>query len=175
MIHISLIFLARKNNGMKLSLDNGVHIDYVLDSLKEYGVWSSNMYVDSKTIPIDYVKFRAFKLKDYFEIQTRTESLISDLQYIIAIEQLPILIKIAINKKNFDHYKGITKNMILDFTNYHALCIIGYETRERIVYFKAANSWGTSWGDDGFLWIHQDWFFNKELIPAIWIPVKDYY
>ena len=170
-----IYYLARKNNRIKLSLDNGVHIKYVLDTLKEYGVWSSNMYVDSKMIPIDYDKKLSFKLKDYRAITDRSQGLINELQKILAIEQLPILIQIAINKSNFDSYNGITKNMILDFTNYHALCIIGYETRERIVYFKAANSWGTSWGDDGFLWIHQDWFFNKELIPAIWIPVKDYY
>ena len=46
------------------------------------------------------------------------------MQKILALEQLPILIKIAINKSNFDAYNGITKNMILDFTNYHVVLYI---------------------------------------------------
>lgn len=38
----------------------------------------------------------------------------------------------------------------------HALAIVGYDDSKHA--FKAMNSWGTSWGDSGFIWIDYTFF-----------------
>lgn len=38
----------------------------------------------------------------------------------------------------------------------HAITIVGYDDTKRA--YKAQNSWGTSWGDAGFIWIDYDFF-----------------
>lgn len=38
-----------------------------------------------------------------------------------------------------------------DTTNSHTMCIVGYDDHQHM--FKAMNSWGTSSGDNGFVWI----------------------
>lgn len=36
----------------------------------------------------------------------------------------------------------------------HAMVFVGYDERRHA--FRALNSWGTGWGDQGFVWIHND-------------------
>lgn len=38
----------------------------------------------------------------------------------------------------------------------HAVCLIGYDDSRYGGAFKAINSWGTSWGDNGYFWITYD-------------------
>lgn len=37
----------------------------------------------------------------------------------------------------------------------HAMLIAGYKTQSNGTYFLLHNSWGTSWGDKGYAWIHE--------------------
>lgn len=43
----------------------------------------------------------------------------------------------------------------------HAMCIIGYD--EVLEAFEVMNSWGTSWGDKGFVWVPYDVFSRNAL------------
>lgn len=40
----------------------------------------------------------------------------------------------------------------------HAMVIVGYDDEKRL--FKALNSWGTEWGNNGYVWISYDLFIN---------------
>ena len=42
----------------------------------------------------------------------------------------------------------------------HSLCIIGYDDNKYGGAFEIINSWGKSWGNDGFLWIRYQDFVN---------------
>lgn len=42
----------------------------------------------------------------------------------------------------------------------HALCIIGYDDDKYGGAFEVINSWGSAWGNDGFLWIRYEDFAN---------------
>lgn len=42
----------------------------------------------------------------------------------------------------------------------HAMCLIGYDDNKFGGAFKIVNSWGTNWGDNGFVWIKYVDFFN---------------
>ncbi|MDX2250286.1 MAG: C1 family peptidase [Bacteroidia bacterium] len=45
-------------------------------------------------------------------------------------------------------------------TNYfgHAMCVIGYDERKYGGAFEIQNSWGTGWGDNGYIWVRYDDF-----------------
>ncbi len=55
---------------------------------------------------------------------------------------------------------------------YHAMTIVGYddkkldETGKEIPSFKIINSWGKSWGDDGYLWISYNAF--KKMVKEVY-------
>lgn len=40
----------------------------------------------------------------------------------------------------------------------HAMCVVGYDDNKMGGAFKIVNSWGTSWGSNGFFWIKYDDF-----------------
>jgi methionine-rich copper-binding protein CopC len=64
----------------------------------------------------------------------------------------------------------------------HAVTIVGYDDSmtynlNGIVYkgaFKIANSWGTSWGDNGFIWISYELFKQPEFSTYSFNIIKDF-
>jgi len=38
----------------------------------------------------------------------------------------------------------------------HAMSIVGYRVQDSKTFFLLKNSWGTSWGDQGYAWMHED-------------------
>lgn len=42
--------------------------------------------------------------------------------------------------------------------DYHALCVVGYDDNRYGGAFQIMNSWGTDWGNKGFLWVRYDDF-----------------
>ncbi|MEZ4825435.1 MAG: C1 family peptidase [Bacteroidia bacterium] len=40
----------------------------------------------------------------------------------------------------------------------HAMCVIGYDNRKYGGAFEIQNSWGTRWGDNGYIWVRYDDF-----------------
>jgi len=55
----------------------------------------------------------------------------------------------------------------------HALCVVGYDDHKYGGAFQIMNSWGTSWGDNGFTWIkYRD--FEKHVNQAFEMFVKKF-
>ncbi|KIO78991.1 hypothetical protein TH53_00430 [Pedobacter lusitanus] len=48
---------------------------------------------------------------------------------------------------------------------HHAMAIIGYDDNRHA--FKVQNSWGSAWGDAGFLWIDYDFFGSGQYLNAV--------
>ena len=46
----------------------------------------------------------------------------------------------------------------------HAMCIVGYDDNKHGGAFRVLNSWGTNWGDKGFIWIPYKDFAKYSLI-----------
>ncbi len=46
----------------------------------------------------------------------------------------------------------------------HAMCIVGYDDNKEGGAFRILNSWGTSWADNGFVWIPYDDFAKYSLV-----------
>lgn len=54
----------------------------------------------------------------------------------------------------------------------HAMCVVGYDDNKYCGAFEVMNSWGTDWGNDGYIWIKYDDFaeftrYGYELIEQI--------
>ncbi len=47
---------------------------------------------------------------------------------------------------------------------YHAMVLVGYDNSKRA--FRVRNSWGSSWGDNGSIWVDYDFFLNNFCFAA---------
>ena len=56
----------------------------------------------------------------------------------------------------------------------HAMCVIGYDDNKFGGAFEIQNSWGTWWGNQGYIWIKYNDFYNwvKYAYEMIYIPKK---
>ncbi len=52
----------------------------------------------------------------------------------------------------------------------HAIVCVGYDDTAK--YFIFRNSWGTTWGDDGYGYIPYDYLLSKELSSDFWVVEK---
>jgi C1A family cysteine protease len=53
-----------------------------------------------------------------------------------------------------------------EFEGGHALCAVGYDRGRAL--FRIRNSWGESWGKDGFFWLPFDYATNRGLADDFW-------
>ncbi|MBN2625206.1 MAG: hypothetical protein JXA95_00965 [Spirochaetales bacterium] len=59
--------------------------------------------------------------------------------------------------ENFYSYRGGIYNRIQGASlGGHAMCIVGYDDKKNALHI--VNSWGTDWGEEGFLWLDYDLF-----------------
>ena len=60
----------------------------------------------------------------------------------------PLLAGMEVNTDFFDYESGVYSYEYGDFAGNHAVCVIGYDDTQNCWICK--NSWGTSWGENGF-------------------------
>jgi C1A family cysteine protease len=66
----------------------------------------------------------------------------------------PVIITLTIDQQFYDATPGFIWKSYTNNSGYHALTICGYDDSKHA--YKAINSWGTSWGDAGYIWIDYD-------------------
>lgn len=75
---------------------------------------------------------------------------------------------IAIGARLGDRFMAWNSSAILDYDTYnepnmqhayHAMTLCGYDDSQNA--FKVVNSWGTSWGDQGYIWVDYDFFVGN--------------
>ena len=53
----------------------------------------------------------------------------------------------------------------------HAVCVVGYNNNFNGTgqkYYEVRNSWGTSWGDNGYFWLPAEYLENPDLAADAW-------
>jgi C1A family cysteine protease len=77
------------------------------------------------------------------------------LKYALAAQ--PVVIAIEADTRYFQSYSsGILTDAVKCGTNLdHAVEIVGYGSENGIDYWKVRNSWGTSWGESGYVRIQR--------------------
>ncbi|MCT2563524.1 C1 family peptidase [Chryseobacterium herbae] len=73
---------------------------------------------------------------------------------------LPVIVGMTVDEefKNLKNTGWILNKRSGKVLGGHAVCIVGYDDAKQA--FKIQNSWGTSWGDNGYFWIDYN-FFKK--------------
>ena len=156
----------------------GTHIYKALRLMKEKGV---PKYSSFDVLCANYIndslmsEATHFKIDDYFtlfgisladkaeKIRKVKKSLSEDCPVVIAM-WLPISFHKAGN-----YWDGTD----IDPTKhgYHAMCVIGYDDNMNGGAFQIMNSWGTDWGNNGFVWVKYD-DFSKYVDQAYEVFVK---
>ncbi|XP_067655581.1 cathepsin L-like [Haliotis asinina] len=84
----------------------------------------------------------------YMNIDKDSEA---DLQYAVAMVG-PVSVAIDASRRTFHLYKsGVYDDPFCSTTINHAVLAVGYGTSDGLEYWLAKNSWGDSWGDNGYV------------------------
>jgi C1A family cysteine protease len=66
----------------------------------------------------------------------------------------PVMTPVNIDANFYNAGPGYIWNSYSGYYNSHMVTICGYDDAKHA--FKAVNSWGTSWGEAGYIWIDYD-------------------
>lgn len=107
-----------------------------------------------------------YRIKSYSKISIENYSTLKEKAYqlkgVIA-EGKPLVIGMML-PESFDNAFGVSlwdpSNSELARSTGHAMCVIGYDDSKYGGAFQIMNSWGTEFGDGGFIWIKYDDFFR---------------
>ena len=151
-------------NAMKLMINKGV---------PKYKDFSEPC---SPSIPVEvYKKGEPFKIQSYarlFEGNASNAFIIQSTKKALSNGN-PVVIGMKC-PDSFNYAKGYwqpTEDFNGKFGG-HAMCVIGYNDAQYGGAFEVMNSWGSNWGNQGFIWIKYDDFanFTKYGYEAIAIP-----
>ena len=84
---------------------------------------------------------------------------------VLAAQQIPVVFQLPIDTE-FGEYESGVWNYGGSAVTYHTLLLTGYD--DAIGAFKARNSWGSGWGQAGYVWLGYDMFLNATEQQSLW-------
>jgi C1A family cysteine protease len=117
-------------------------------------------------------KSTSHKKLDQYDYKNKTWSVDMQTVKTALAEGFPVVGGFTIYE-NFHSYKGgVYDNPEGTISGGHAMCIVGYD--DNIGAFRIVNSWGTWWGEKGFIWLSYD-IFEKLCVSgcAIMVDIID--
>ena len=154
----------------------GSRIDYALDFLKNYG-----------NVPLTYFPYKQnscskpstnlqnvakeYKISDWFRIED-IKNLTEIKRYLS--NNMPIIVSVKVDKA-FENFYYKSDNDTYEWSNssdydFHAMLVVGYDDNRNAM--RLLNSWGTSWGTDGYGWV--DYKSFRAMIDQAFVVEKDY-
>ena len=85
----------------------------------------------------------------------------SDVDMMTALSKQPVSIAIQADQKDFQLYKSGVFTGSCGTKLDHGVLAVGYGTLDGEDYYKVKNSWGTTWGDDGYILLGRGDEYNK--------------
>jgi hypothetical protein len=160
---------------------HGAHISKALETMKNNGTVKYNDFQNacaSKVPSFLLSKAKNFKIKSYLKLFTNYDNQQNRWLKISAVkkslsEGKPVIIGMKC-PSSFHTAKNcwIPKENPLEEYNGHAMTVIGYDDSKFGGAFEIMNSWGTDWGNQGFIWVRYQDFANfvQEAYEMIEIP-----
>ncbi len=160
-------------NDKKGSNCNGTNFESALDVILNRGIatWATVPYEDlgdcSQSPDQVWTNEAAnHKIQNYREIQVDKETI----KYYLANGRA-----VVFGAKLGDEFMSWTGDGVLDYQTYgdvgmhayHAMILCGYDDNKGPNgAFRVVNSWGTDWGDNGYIWVDEDFFVNEFCFAA---------
>ncbi len=155
---------------IKSSNDNsckfGTYVDDAMEVLKTKGVAKYKDLSENCPTNISTTLFSQatkYKIKDYAKLFSAYDATSVKLQVMkkSLAEGNPIVIGMKCPNSFYDAkgYWTPTEKHTGSFGG-HAMCVIGYDDNVYGGAFEIQNSWGTDWGNDGYIWIKYTDFLN---------------
>jgi C1A family cysteine protease len=85
------------------------------------------------------------KIKSWVYVQPTDKALMT------AIAQQPVSIAIEADQRDFQLYKSGVFTGKCGTTLDHGVLVVGYGSQENLDYYLVKNSWGATWGDEGYI------------------------
>jgi C1A family cysteine protease len=85
------------------------------------------------------------KIMSWVDVQPTDKALMT------AIAQQPVSIAIEADQRDFQLYKSGVFTGKCGTTLDHGVLVVGYGSQENLDYYLVKNSWGTTWGDEGYI------------------------
>lgn len=143
-----LVDCSTKNHGC-----GGGSMVYGFEYVSSYGLMESEDYIyNQKQGVCKYDENKVVvKIKGYTSVVQYSEN-----ELAIAVSKQPVAVAIEADKKIFQFYSsGIIKGEC-GFNVDHGVLVVGYGTENNTDYWLLKNSWGTSWGENGYMKIFRN-------------------
>lgn len=156
--HGFLYYNVKSNRDNNCS--QGAYINDAMLYMKQSGVVKYEDHTFNCTTGIsaeNYRRARQHKIKDYSKLFSLSDSKSFKTQAMkkALSEGNPVVIGM-ISPPSFNRTSGVwNPSESADRSRYggHAMCVIGYDDTKYGGAFEIMNSWGTNWGNGGFIWI----------------------
>ena len=146
-----LVDCSFKNNGC-----NGGSMDYAFEYIINNGLCINNSYPyvgNQNTCNKDNCQ-SVISLSNYSDIESNDEKLLKRIVY-----YQPVSVAIQANKRSFQLYKkGIYSDLQCGTELDHGVLLVGYgyDNNYNMKYWIIKNSWGSEWGENGYIRILRD-------------------
>lgn len=157
-------YMALKDAG--LGVDDEIELSRVLKALEKYGTPTYRQLPSRQINAVsDEIRYQAQlnRISEYARLYDKHDTRLTKLTAIKATlnENLPVIVSMH-TPKSFFYAKDFwqPREQFSDDLPGHALTVIGYDDTKNGGAFEVMNSWGTDWGNNGFMWIRYDDFIE---------------
>jgi len=126
---------------------NGGLMDYAFEYVESSGITTESAYPYEGVDQTCQAFTSVFKNTGYSDVTPNTPA-----QLLAAIAQQPVSVAIEADQSVFQLYTGGVISSSSCGTNLdHGVLAVGYDTTASTPYYKVKNSWGSSWGESGYV------------------------